>query len=160
LVELDFTDLSWQDECVDDVKERLGQAMRSRRLYLGLSVHQAARIAGVARNTWSGAETASRQLTERNHAGVERALYWSPGSVAAILAGRDPIELPDAITASAARRVRATESDVVDAIWNSGLPDEYKLELVDELTRGRREAERRVMQHLKDLTRMMARKTA
>lgn len=146
---------------MDDVRERLGQEMRSRRLHLGLSVHEAARIAGVARNTWSGAETASRQLTDRNHAGIERALYWAPSSVAAILAGRDPIELPDADTASAARRARATESDtVVDAIWNSGLPDEYKLELVDELTRGRREAERRVMQHLKDLARMMDRKTA
>lgn len=146
---------------MDESRQRLGQAMRGRRLHIGLSVHEAARTAGVSRNTWSGAESAARQLTERNYAGIERALYWAHGSVAAVLAGRGPTELPDADRASATRRARAGESDtVVTAIWNSSIPDEYKLELVDELTRGRRELERRVMQHLKDLARMMDRKTA
>lgn len=146
---------------MDKGRVRLGRAIRRRRLHLGLSVHQAARHAGVARNTWSGAESAARQLTERNYAGIESALYWQPGSVEAILAGGDPIELPGADPATALRRMGDSEpSTVVDAIWNSSIPDEYKLELVDELTKGRREVERRVMQHLKDLARMMDRKTA
>lgn len=42
------------------------------------------------RNTWSYLEDGSRRTSEFKYAGIERALHWEPGSVTAILEGREP----------------------------------------------------------------------
>jgi hypothetical protein len=42
------------------------------------------------RNTWSYLEDGSKKTAEFKYAGIERALQWEPGSVTAILDGREP----------------------------------------------------------------------
>lgn len=71
-------------------RERLAKTISARRLELGLSASAAARAAGIDRNTWSSAEKGERETQAHNWVGLERALRWRPGSVAAILDGRDP----------------------------------------------------------------------
>lgn len=75
-------------------RERLGHAIESRRKAMGLSLSAAARLAGVDRATWTGSERGTRQTETYNYASIERALKWVPGSVETVLAGGDPIELP------------------------------------------------------------------
>ncbi|TBL29073.1 XRE family transcriptional regulator [Verrucosispora sp. SN26_14.1] len=72
-------------------RERLAQKIKKRRLEdLGLSVSAAARAAGIDRATWTSAEKGDRDTQPHNWAGIERALNWRPGSIAAILEGGHP----------------------------------------------------------------------
>lgn len=64
--------------------------MRIWRLRRQLSQAVAARDAGVHRQTWRAWERNDWVPEEYNHVGIERALRWQPGSVAAILAGGGP----------------------------------------------------------------------
>ncbi len=68
----------------------LAKRVRARRVELSLSVRAAAAAAEMDRNTWSYLEDGSRRTSEFKFAGIERALRWESGSVAAILEGRDP----------------------------------------------------------------------
>lgn len=79
----------------NDVWNRLGQAVKDRRLELGLSVRAAATIAEINRATWGTLEEGDRRLSRHLWKGVEGALAWAPGSVSRILAGGDPTPLPD-----------------------------------------------------------------
>lgn len=99
-----------------NTRERLASEIRSRRIDLGLSVQKAAQLAGgIARNTWSGIETGRNRTQERHHAGIERALGWAPGSIAAILdcgeptvvgaAGQSAPEMLDADLAAEVERI-------------------------------------------------------
>lgn len=72
-------------------RERLAGMVKSRRIERGLSVSKAAQAAGIDRATWSSAEKGDRQTQPHNWAGIERALDWKAGSIAAILAGGEPI---------------------------------------------------------------------
>lgn len=76
-------------------RERLGQQVALRRTQLGLSVSAAARIAQIDRGTWAGVEKAVRLTEQYNFAGIERALQWAPGSIAATLAGGNPTPQQD-----------------------------------------------------------------
>ncbi|MEV0726050.1 helix-turn-helix transcriptional regulator [Micromonospora purpureochromogenes] len=71
-------------------RDLLAQKVRARRVELGLSVRAAAQAAEMDRNTWSYLEDGSRKTAEFKYAGIERALRWEPGSVSAILEGREP----------------------------------------------------------------------
>lgn len=71
-------------------RDLLARRVRARRVELGLSVRAAAQAAEMDRNTWSYLEDGSRRTSEFKYAGIERALQWAPGSVAAILEGREP----------------------------------------------------------------------
>lgn len=73
-----------------DLRHKLAECVRGRRLQLGLSVRTAADQAGVARGTWTALEEGSRRTADNNWAGIERSLGWAPGSIAAILSGGDP----------------------------------------------------------------------
>lgn len=77
---------------MDERGERdvLAKRVRARRQELGLSVRAAAQAADMDRNTWSYLEDGSRRTSEFKYAGIERALQWEPGSVTAILDGREP----------------------------------------------------------------------
>ena len=78
-------------------RERLGRQVAQRRTHLGLSVSAAARIAQIDRGTWTGIEKAARMTEAYNYAGIERALNWSPGSIAATLAGGNPTPQGDPV---------------------------------------------------------------
>jgi hypothetical protein len=71
-------------------RTRLAELVKNRRLELRTSVRAAATTAGIARDTWTGLEEATRRTAETNYAGIEHALQWAPGSVAAILDGGEP----------------------------------------------------------------------
>ncbi|WP_146755545.1 transcriptional regulator [Micromonospora saelicesensis] len=71
-------------------RDLLARKVRARRVELGLSVRAAAQAAEMDRNTWSYLEDGSKKTAEFKYAGIERALQWEPGSVTAILDGRDP----------------------------------------------------------------------
>ncbi|MCZ7376509.1 hypothetical protein [Micromonospora sp. WMMC250] len=71
-------------------RERLAKMIGVRRLELGVSAAAAARTAGIDRNTWSAAEKGEKNTQPHNFAGIERALRWRPGSIAAILTGGEP----------------------------------------------------------------------
>jgi hypothetical protein len=70
---------------------RLAQAVKDRRLKLGLSTRAAAAAAGINRATWASTEDEERRLSEHLWSGVEQALGWARGSIAAILRGGDPV---------------------------------------------------------------------
>lgn len=71
-------------------RDLLARKVRARRVELGLSVRAAALAAEMDRNTWSYLEDGSKRTAEFKYAGIERALQWEPGSVTAILDGREP----------------------------------------------------------------------
>jgi transcriptional regulator with XRE-family HTH domain len=70
---------------MSEPQQRLAQAVRDRRLKLGLSVRAAAKKAGVDRNTWMSVEDGSRTLQDRNYAKFEHALDWPDGAIEARL---------------------------------------------------------------------------
>lgn len=82
-------------------RERLAQAIRTRRLALELPVQRAAREAGVDRQTWIKAEAAERDIGDHTAAKIERRLRWQPGSIDRIREGGEPVELPAAPEAPA-----------------------------------------------------------
>lgn len=108
-------------------RTRLGQLAKRRRLERGLSMASASDLAGVARNTWATMETGERQVAERVHASIERALSWSPGSIAAVLAGGDPAELEIDATPRAPSLDLLTEAERIGAL---PLPAEDRLDMI------------------------------
>jgi hypothetical protein len=79
----------------NDARAKLGRLIKARRLALGLSLSRAAKSAPIDRVTWTAAEDATRSTRRIHFAAIERVLHWSPGSIDAILDGRDPTELPE-----------------------------------------------------------------
>lgn len=69
---------------------RLAEAVRERRLKVGLSTRGAATAAGINRATWAAVEEEKTRLSEHLWVAIERALSWSPGSIRSILAGGRP----------------------------------------------------------------------
>ncbi|MGA4726256.1 helix-turn-helix domain-containing protein [Micromonospora taraxaci] len=78
-----------------DGRARLAEFIKTRRLERGLSTSKAAQAAGIDRATWSTAESGARRTSEHNWAGIERALGWATGSIAAILNGGNPTPVQD-----------------------------------------------------------------
>lgn len=71
---------------------RLAEAVKARRLAVGLSIRAAATQAGIARGTWIALEEASRRTANTAYAAIEQTLGWTPGSIAAVLGGGEPTE--------------------------------------------------------------------
>ena len=78
----------------DERRRRLADFVNRRRLELGLSINEAARLAGVSRGTWRGVERAERTTEEYQFAAIERALQWRPGSILDFLRGRINAPVP------------------------------------------------------------------
>jgi transcriptional regulator with XRE-family HTH domain len=123
---------------MNDPKDRLAAAVRRRRLELGLSERQAAERAEVARNTWSSMEAGKRQTAEHRYAGIERALDWEPGSIDAILSGRQPTARSTGDT-QAIERQRDEEIELVAN--DPDLDNEMKMQII-KLIYERRERDR------------------
>lgn len=119
-----------------DPRQQLGEAVKARRLQLGISVRAAAESAGMARTTWISLEDASRRTAETNHAAIERTLKWGAGSLNAILRGEEPTPRqsePDESVVHAERpRPAPQPSDdaVVRILRNPDLSDEEKSAII------------------------------
>lgn len=123
-------------------RERLAQAIRTRRLALGLPVQRAAREAGVDRTTWIKAEAAERDIGDHTAAKIERQLGWRPGSIDKIRHGGEPVELPPAPTPEApADALDLTAADherlntEIARIEGMRLPESAKLTMLEALIR-------------------------
>lgn len=106
-------------------RQRLDKAMDDRRARLGLSWEDVSNQAGLSVATLRRARRGAGELTIDTMIGIERALWWAPGSVEAILRGDVPEELtparPDTRHVSneqiddAERRIlSATNAELVD----------------------------------------------
>lgn len=73
-----------------DNRNRLGDAVRQRREALGLSTSAAAVQANMARQTWMGVETATRNTYGHVLTKVDIALKWPIGTANQILNGAEP----------------------------------------------------------------------
>jgi DNA-binding XRE family transcriptional regulator len=72
--------------------ERLGKAVKARRIELFSARLKAAKAAGVSKDTWQRVED-GKPVQEQTYAKVEDALRWAPGSCAAVAEGREPVEV-------------------------------------------------------------------
>lgn len=142
---------------------RLASSVRVRRGELGLSVDEAARRGSISAVTWTRVER-GQPVRNVSYRGIERALGWSLGSADAIMEGGDPT--PDVrgdVTRGAGgaddqSSRHSSQSDImISAIWNSDLPDDDKLELIEVLRAERNEADRRVMDRLVERKRLRQR---
>lgn len=75
-------------------RRALGDRVRTERELKGLSIREAARLAGVDRGTWYGVEEATRTQQSHKAAQMERVLGWAPGSFNRILTGFEPTPIP------------------------------------------------------------------
>lgn len=114
-----------------DPRRRLAEAIRKRRLRLGLSVREAAKRAGVAQNTWAGAEKGTQRTAEYNYAGLERTLMWAQGSVDELLAGGEPTEL-DELPADSPAGDRAVVLQIIEIMATDYRP-ETKLTMIEDV---------------------------
>lgn len=124
----------------DDVeaRARLGRLAKDRRLELRISVRAAATRAHVARDTWTGLEEATRRTAETNYAGIEQTLRWTPGSVARVLAGGEPAEMPtkDApqtaaqLSAPAARTEGTSDEALIRVMRSPDIDDATKAKIM------------------------------
>lgn len=64
----------------------LARWIRERRVARGLSIEDAARVAGISRNTWRNAEN-GLPVQDSKLGRIEQALSWGPGSVLSLLSG-------------------------------------------------------------------------
>lgn len=113
--------------------ERLAEAVKNRRLKLGLSARSAAMAAGINRATWGSMEDNTRRISEHLWSGVERALSWAPGSVQTVLAGGEPLVIQ---REPGTRRLPA-DFDLLDEYERirglTAIPCETKLDLIGQI---------------------------
>ena len=112
---------------------RLGSLMLRRRGELGLSLTEAARLAGVSRSAWHALEQARRVTAlARTFAGVDRALRWVPGTARDLFEGTitvaraaEPGEVEEALSIcyhSCAPRLREVSPEI-RTLWRSIVAD-------------------------------------
>lgn len=70
--------------------DALAEAVKNRRIELGLGYKIAAKQAGISPSTWKRIEIAE-PVRELSYAKVDPVLQWAPGSCAAVLQGKSPI---------------------------------------------------------------------
>lgn len=75
---------------------RVGARVGQRRERLRIGQEKAAALAGISRETWGKIEAGEQQSYRQSTLiGVCTAIRWAPESIALILDGREPVELPD-----------------------------------------------------------------
>lgn len=70
--------------------ERLASAIEDRRSELGLSLREVAQLADITGETLRAVRKGSNDPSPLTRRGIEKALDWKAGSVAAVLAGGEP----------------------------------------------------------------------
>jgi transcriptional regulator with XRE-family HTH domain len=72
------------------LEETLGQVIRGRREFLGLSVTKASSIAGITRQSWTALENGDVAVPQaKTRRGIETALNWPAGKLSQLLRGID-----------------------------------------------------------------------
>jgi transcriptional regulator with XRE-family HTH domain len=137
----------------DDLgRQQLAELVRNRRIDRHLSVRQAAETAGVARNTWAAVEDGTRRLADNNYAGIEKALAWQSGSIADILRGGTPTELPaTAVTATPPGPQADDADEALIRVMRSDIPDHDKARIVRLLIQERERARQQLLKMADDL---------
>jgi hypothetical protein len=77
-----------------EARERLDHFMNTRRLELGIPWREVATRAGVSYEALRALRTGPGGTADLTTRKIDAALEWTPGSVARIAAGGDPVELP------------------------------------------------------------------
>lgn len=93
---------------------RLAQAVKTRRLALGLARSRAADEAAIAVDTWKRIET-GRPVREMNYAKVDQVLGWAVGSCTAIAGGGSPTPVQRSASDPAVTIADVSDSERVDA---------------------------------------------
>lgn len=109
----------------DEERQRLAQAVQTRRQELGLSIRSAADASGIARGTWTALEDGSRRTTDNNYAAIETVLEWAPGSITRTLAGGHPTPVTPG--------EHALDDEVLVKVMQSNIPDRQKHRIVQML---------------------------
>jgi len=73
-----------------DPSRALAQAVKGRRLALGLARLRAAELAGMSKDTWKRVEQAL-PVREMNYPKIDRVLGWAVGSCADVITGGPPV---------------------------------------------------------------------
>ena len=74
---------------------RVAEMVKRRRLELGLSQEEAAKLGDMSENTWRKLESYGKPVSELKKAGITQALGWRSDAIEHILAGADPPEEAD-----------------------------------------------------------------
>lgn len=111
------------NESAEGARRRLGELVNRRRTSLGLSLSEAARRAGVMRVTWTGIEQRATDAEDYTLTKVEQVLEWEPGSVQAVLAGGEPVEVGPSGQPSSEQIQRGDllgrwEDTMLDEVWS------------------------------------------
>jgi transcriptional regulator with XRE-family HTH domain len=95
--------------------ERLDEAMRQRRVQLGLSWEDIAAAADITSAHLRRIRTGQYLPRDTTAAKLERAFRWSAGSIDAVLAGGEPTPSPDPQAAADGDWPNSTQLDVPEA---------------------------------------------
>lgn len=107
----------WHMRATPDALQHLGVLVTDRRTELGLQVKPAARLAGIAYDTWKKVED-DQPVRDTTYAAIERVLRWKNGSCRNVLNGGEPIPLPDDdSTPEAATEPRLVENGDDFDVW-------------------------------------------
>ncbi|WP_326768798.1 helix-turn-helix transcriptional regulator [Streptomyces sp. NBC_01591] len=90
---------------------RLAQAVKARRLQLGLARKKAADEVGMSKDTWQRVEEA-KPVRALNYAKIDRVLGWATGTCEAVGDGGDPVPAEESGSASGVTIADATERDL------------------------------------------------
>lgn len=71
--------------------DRLAERVKAHRLELYRSRLEAARAAGISKDTWQRVEDGVPDIRETSYAKIDRALGWATGSCIAIAEGGEPV---------------------------------------------------------------------
>jgi transcriptional regulator with XRE-family HTH domain len=133
-------------------QSRLGEQIKERRLGLGLSQSEAARVSGLGRRTWIRLENGTSEAEKYTLTRVEDTLGWARGSAEAVLAGGEPavvahrpqLTLPDlGVPTSRSDGPPVTHAELVKMTLELGLPLDQQNEIIAAILRdaARRKAE-------------------
>jgi transcriptional regulator with XRE-family HTH domain len=95
--------------------ERLDEAMRQRRVQLGLSWEDIATAADITSAHLRRIRVGQYLPRDTTAAKLERAFRWSPGSIDTVLAGGEPTPLDPAPASADKERPDATEIEIPEA---------------------------------------------
>lgn len=80
----------------DEQRDRIAEAMKSRRGHIGISQKEAVEVAPVGITTWRELEQGARDVVRPNTlSGVARGLQWPPDALVRVMDGEDPTQIED-----------------------------------------------------------------
>lgn len=128
-----------------EVRRRLARLMDLRRAELDhLEWKEVAARGGTSVATLRRIRNSDAEITADNEVAIEDGLDWQRGSVAAILAGHDPVPLSTPIPLTPLQREALTE---LDRLMAQGVPEDEAIDRVVQNTRDAAERSRQNRRH-------------